>query len=372
MADKVYRIGKNRLEHACMEGMSLTAGGELVLVTHDEEGNPLHAHTVFLKLIDSGTEDSEWGRLVCRQKHEQDTAVYIYALAVNDGDLYNTLDERRLEDVLADPACARETKIRFLKDRGAVRSINHEDTLLYSQQGRYLILAIDVIGEGEVTLSGIKLYAQGDNFMQTFPEIYRERDAFFHRFMSIYSSVYNDLQEEIDDLPKLLDVDTCPAGLLPLYASWLGIDLSGGFLPEQVCRDLVREGYELSKRKGTRYALARIIEIVLGGEATVLEHNTMRGYLLSDKAQIPANLKEGGVYDVTILVNKPISETLRHQLMFLLDQFKPVRAKLHLVQLDRNAVADGNSYLDMNAAIPRAAAPTLDSETSMSSALTLE
>ncbi|MBQ7679590.1 MAG: hypothetical protein IJT34_07055, partial [Butyrivibrio sp.] len=148
-------------------------------------------------------------------------------------------------------------------------------------------------------------------------------------------------------------------------------DLAGDFRPEQVCRELVREGYQLDKRKGTHWAVKRVVEIVLGSKAQVLEHNTMRGYLLSDGAQIPPNLREGGVYDVTILVHGQMQETDRHQLMFLLDQFKPARARLHLVLLSDNSVADGNTYLDLNAAIPQVQAPKLDADASMSDVLAL-
>ena len=36
--------------------------------------------------------------------------------------------------------------------------------------------------------------------------------------------MYQDIQEDIDDLPKLLDVDTAPEKLLPVFASWLGLE----------------------------------------------------------------------------------------------------------------------------------------------------
>ncbi|MCR5503796.1 MAG: phage tail protein [Lachnospiraceae bacterium] len=372
MADKRYRIRANRWNTAYMEGFSLSEDGTVTAVHEEEDGTVHHSHTVFLAPVDSAARDSEWGRLTYVSEHAQDTAVYIYALARNEKYLYEGEAEGDLYEFLSDPEVSRETKLRLFRELGAIRSINHKDMLLYELSGRYLYLAVDVIGDGEVSVSDMVIYAAGDNFMQTFPEIYRERNGFFHRFMSVFSSVYNDFQLEIDELPKLLDVDNCPPELLTLYASWLGIDLSGGFLSEQVCRDLVREGYKLSKRKGTRWALARIIEIVLGTEAQILEHNTMRGYLLSDGAQLPPNLKEGGVYDVTILINKPVKETMRHQLLFLLDQFKPIRARLHLIQLNENAETDGNAYLDMNAAIPRAEMPTLDADVSMGGALTLE
>ncbi|MCR5251307.1 MAG: phage tail protein I [Lachnospiraceae bacterium] len=370
MADRKYRIRKNRWETALSEGFEILADDRVRTIQETEDGEPVHAHAIFLKPLDSAGGDSEWGRVFLKAEHGSETAFYIYALALDEG-VPGKPEPAELAALLADPEEDRAKKLRVMMELGALRSVNRQDMLLYSIRGRYLFLALDVIGDGVATLSDLTVFMQGDNFMQTFPEVYRERNSFFHRWMSVYSTIYNDLQDRIDDLPKLLDVDTCPAELLPIYASWLGIDISGGFLPEEVCRDLVRDGYQLSRRKGTRWALSRIIEIVLGCEADILEHNTMRGYLLSDGAQIPPNLREGGVLDVTILVHGQIKETLRHQLLFLLDQFKPVRTRLHLVQLDKGATIDGNSYLDMNAAIPEGQPPVLDTNMNMSGVITL-
>ena len=56
---------------------------------------------------------------------------------------------------------------------------------------------VEVMGEG-VSIGNIRVEAPGDNFMQTFPEVYREKNSFFHRYLSVYSSIYNDFQEKLD------------------------------------------------------------------------------------------------------------------------------------------------------------------------------
>ena len=371
-AERRYTIKENRWSKALLEGMEIAPDGRIRSVLEDRTGDPVHEHAAFLPAIDCAERDGTWGRLHLNIRHDSSTAVILYILAGNDRVFSLDGEETILDECLLDPSIPVRRKIRFLKELGAIRSANHEDIALYSLSGRYLHIAVEIVGDKDASVADFCVYTQGDNFEQTFPEIYRERNGFFHRYMSIYSTIYNDFQDKIDELPKLLDIDTCPAELLPLYGSWLGIDLTGGFLPDDICRSLVKEGYQLSRRKGTKWALARIIEIVLGCEVDILEHNTMRGYLLSDGAQIPENLRGGGIYDVSILVHGKIKETLRHQLMFLLDQFKPVRTRIRLVQLSDTAVADGNTYLDMNATIPLAQRPQLDSESVVGDVLTLE
>ena len=370
MPDRIFRIKKYRWENAYLEGFAVEDDG--IRTVFNEDGTYGGPYYAFLKPIDSGTEDSVWGRLSLKAPHKADAAFFTYVYASNDDSFGYETGFKSIWSYLSDPSENGLSKFKALMELGAKKQINAEDILLYDLKGRYLFIAFEAVGDSEICIRDSKVYSQGDAFMDLFPEVYREVGSFFHRWMSVYSTAFTELQEEIDDLPKLLDIDTCPPELLPMYASWLGIDISGGFLPEDVCRNLVKEGFELGKRKGTRWALLRIIEIVLGVEADIVEHNTMRGYLLSDGAELPPNLRSGGVYDVTILIHGEVKELLRHRLMFLLEQFKPVRARLHLVELSKNSVIDGNSYLDMNASIPVGKSPTLDSDSSMGLVLTLE
>ncbi len=191
--------------------------------------------------------------------------------------------------------------------------------------------------------------------MGAFPDVYRERNSFFHRFLSVFSSIYNDISEQNEKLYEMLDLDKCSPELLEMYGSWFGIDLKGGALPEEVLRVIVKEAYMLNRMKGTKWAIERILEIMLGDDVVMYE-NRMSG---------------GGIFDVTILVNRKLTEQLRHQLMFLLDQFKPLRTRIRILQMEKEAVMDGNSYLDMNAAIPSEKHVVLDEEAIYDGAITL-
>ena len=82
-------------------------------------------------------------------------------------------------------------------------------------------------------------------------------------------------------------------------------------------------------------------------------------------------LNNGEIFEVTILINRKLTEQLRHQLVFLLDQFKPLRVKIRLLQMEKEAVMDGNSYLDMNATIPAEKHVVLDEEAIYDGAITL-
>ena len=107
--------------------------------------------------------------------------------------------------------------------------------------------------------------------------------------------------------------------------------------------------------KGTRWSIERILHIMLGDDVVMYENR----------------LNNGELFEVTVLINKRLTEQLRHQLGFLLDQFKPVRVKIRLLQMEKEAVMDGNSYLDMNATIPTQKHVVLDEEAIYDGAITL-
>ncbi len=355
MARINYSIRKNRLERSFLSGMEI-----------DEENGGLMfdggtgIHRVYLDVIDSATEDATWGRFSFSAGLQENMALYVYAFASNQDTWYEDNGTVfSIQDMLFSDEVPDEDKKRVFSGDNALRFVGKQDMLLYGITGRFLYLAIEVLGSGDGFLDHLKVDRKGDQFMDAFPAVYRENNSFFHRFLSVFSSIYNDLDHEIERLPDLLDAEKCPRECLKVYAGWLGINLSGDFLTEEAERTFVKEAYELNRRKGTKGCLLRVLEIVLGETPVILENNTVRSYLEKGEMQ-GAEGMTGGVYDVNILIRTPLSETDKQQLMFLLNQFKPIRTNLHLVQLKETSVLDDEVYLDMNAVIAGETVGVLD------------
>ncbi|MCD7738363.1 MAG: phage tail protein [Lachnospiraceae bacterium] len=341
----IYSIRKNRFQSGLHPGFVLEQNGCL---RADES---LASHCIYLKAIDSGRMDSEWGRLTLDISHTEDMICYVRVAAMDQDSFYRNERPVRIEDFLCNPEETDSIKKVFFERIQALRFVNQEDMLLYSLKGRYLYLMVEVIGEGSCEIDGMRIDMRGDNFMNTFPSVYRERDSFFHRWMSIFSSMYNDFGGEIERLPSLLDLDTCPAELLSVYAGWLGINVGNDFLDEAILRPLVKEAYALNRMKGTRAALERVAEIVLGEKVLVLERNVMANYIEPEQMAEFERLYGDSVYDVTILVRNPLNELTKTRLLFLLNQFSPVRSRLHIIHAQQEGVLDDYAYLDMDARI---------------------
>lgn len=367
MAQINYTIKMNRLEKSFISGFDINEETGRLYFSEDTG-----IHRIYVDVIDSATEDATWGRFSFVADLPENMALYVYAAAYNfdtwyddegeDIDLMATLRMDNLPD---------EEKKKIFSGENAKRFVGKNDVLLYGLTGRYLFLAVEILGTGEGYIDRLRVDLKGDNFMDAFPSVYRERNSFFHRFLSIFSSIYNDLGYEIERLPELLDTDTCPVECLPVFAMWLGIDLSGDFLSEEAQRTLLKEAYNLNRIKGTKKCLLRLLEIVLGEEVVILESNTIKSYMEKED-MVAMGIFEGGIYDINILIRKNLSETDRFQLLYLINQYKPLRSHIHLIQLKDTPVLDDEIYLDMNAVISGESVGEMDNGMTLSEDVILE
>lgn len=365
MAEISYSIDKKRIEEGLLLGFDLTKEG--VLKTNQSE-----EHFFYCKAIDSTVEDSTWGMFRFSLEMDENMACIIHLTAKNESYFYRENKPRKIEDFLCDERESNTIKKKFMKMAEARKAVNEEKILLYDLKGRYLYFFIEIIGKGEALLKEIKIKQQGDNFMNTFPEIYRERNSFFHRYLSIFSTIYNEFEERIEELPKLLDLETCPASLLSLYASWMGIELKEDFFSESILRQLVKNIYYLNQRKGTKAAIEKIVEIIFDKKPIILEKNRMEDYIEASRYKEFERLYGRSNFDVTILIEEELTELKKNQLMFLLEQYKPIRCRLHVIGLKKTGTLDSYSYLDINAGIWEKFGAKLDSKTTMDSVMVLQ
>ena len=191
---------------------------------------------------------------------------------------------------------------------------------------------------------------------------------FLHRYLSVFSSMYADLQDIIECIPRYLDPDSAPAALLPVFARWLGLDLDGNFLEETQLRQLVKILPELVACKGTRRAVQMIVGLFVTGDVYLIEHN------LLNKEQLDAGgvFSTGSVYDFSLLILQEPDELLLSRLRFLIEQFKPLRSRANIVFLGSQGNLDDYAYLDLNSVLLQPAGYALDDRRALFGMVRLE
>jgi phage tail-like protein len=106
-------------------------------------------------------------------------------------------------------------------------------------------------------------------YLNDLPAIYQDGD-FLGRFLLIFESIWEPLEQRQDHMALYFDPRTCPAGFLPWLGSWLEFSVNPHW-PEARLRYLLGEAMDLYRWRGTRYGLTRLIEICTGLTPVITE-----------------------------------------------------------------------------------------------------
>lgn len=355
MIGLTFSIKKQQLKKAFYNGMELREDGAVVC------GAGEGPFFWLSDTIDSGREDCPWGRLHFQMTLPENGICYLYAAACNEEDK---------RDLLTNPEISVSEKKRYLGDMHCLCFINRREVLLYELEGRYLWIALEITGKGAV-FSDFVVHVPGDSFMEAFPEVYREKNSFFHRYLSIFSAIYQDFQEVLDRREQMLDVNRASKAHLEMFLKWVGIDVDGGFLEEDVLRTLLREAPELIRYKGSARCIRQICRLFTGEEPAILERSLMRRYERSVRKEVYDSLYGESLYDVTLLFLATVEAHKKEQLLRILEQFKPIRCKLRILFLQDSGVLDAHTYLDRNAVVFSVEKGRLDGSVQMEGAAVL-
>jgi phage tail-like protein len=341
---KKYKIGAHKIERACMHGFELLSDGTLYA-----DGSVEFAR-IFLGCLDGVMEGCPWGRFVFDAKISEDTVFTVRTCASDNANLFFDGAYVPFDDILLDPNVPDSDKLAIFDRFDAAGASDRNDTFLNGHEGRYLWVCLTVRG-GASRFSEFRAYAPGDNFFQSFPEVYRADGEFFHRYMSVFSSIYNDFQEKIDAIDMLLDPDQAPVELLPVYASWFGISIDGDFIDETKLRTLIKKAFSLIRKKGNRSAIKELVEIFVDEPFFIVEQHDAVSRSDAGSRFAMERIYEEDPFVFTLLLCCPPDEKLHMRLAKLIEQFKPLRMRAHILFLEGNATLDGGANLDINAAL---------------------
>jgi phage tail-like protein len=100
--------------------------------------------------------------------------------------------------------------------------------------------------------------------------IFHEND-FLLRFLKIFETVWEPLEQRQDHIDMYFSPRTCPAEWLPWFAGWFGLELDPS-LSESRVRLLLANTLDIYRWRGTKYGLTKVIEVCLGVRPDVTEN----------------------------------------------------------------------------------------------------
>ncbi len=357
--ERNYTIGNSRLKRAFQYGLKQVSdhtGGVLELVGEEE-------HFLILPMFDADEPSYQWGRFHLEAVSDAGCQIIFHAFARDIKDEAEKKELLKLNRLLYDSETDIEEKRNIFARTDGITAVNQSDILLFQLKGQYLWIALEVRGADTGYIKNMRLKNPADNFMQTFPEVYQDEGGFFHRYMTIFSTMYSNVQMEIDHFYELLDAQTAPSEMLPVLAGWLGIKIEKNFLEDRILRELIENAYELNRRKGTRWAIERLAQIILEDDAIqITERNLIEQENVSrDEIDSYNNLYGDSKWDVTLVTNHAPDEELQEKFLYLAAQFKPIRCNVRLKFSESFGTMDSYSYLDKNASLSEVSQARLES-----------
>mgnify|MGYP006283463661 FL=1 len=141
------------------------------------------------------------------------------------------------------------------------------DTLFEGARGRYLWVRINVLGTESTTptLQSFRAYFPRQSYLRYLPAVFQEDEqsaAFLERFLSIFESVFTDVEEQIETSTRFLDAGGIPEQYLSWLGEWLALEADETW-DEDAMRSFLRQAPSLYKQRGTRDGLLAVIELFL-------------------------------------------------------------------------------------------------------------
>jgi phage tail-like protein len=135
------------------------------------------------------------------------------------------------------------------------------------------------------------------------PGIYH--NDFMSRFLGIFEAIITPIEWNIDNFDLYLDPSTAPDSFLPWLANWfaLGFDPSWDIYQRRM---LLQEAHNIYARRGTRWALSRVLEIYTGVTPEIIDlADDLDPFVF--RVKLPLDEEEGdrGLIERLIDVNKP-------------------------------------------------------------------
>lgn len=246
-------------------------------------------------------------------------------------------------------------KIAWFDYLGAKVFENPSDVVLYQFTGRYLWICIETISYSEeiARFKNLKIEFPRMCFVEYLPQIYRggiDKNTFLSRFISVFQSLYIDLEDKIDNIPQMFDPKTVDPQFLTWLTEWFSIKDNYLWETEKL-REILDNAVRLYKIKGTKQAISEIVKLYVGVEPIIVEQFDVvnNDYYDRCKEHIEKLFgKNSYTFSVIVKPDKTITSEEYVELIRVINSFKPIDSICNLVILNSEMYLDHHCYLGIN------------------------
>jgi phage tail-like protein len=157
-------------------------------------------------------------------------------------------------------------------------------------------------------------------YLDYLPDIYRgENIDFIGRFLALLESILTPIEWNIDNFDLYLDPKAAPTSFLPWLANWFELTFDDSW-SEESQRTLLAEAHRIYRRRGTTWALSRILEIYTGYLPAIDDQN-----------------KNLDPFTFTVRIPVPERQVNRTAIERLIDSNKPAHTSYTLIFEEQRA-----------------------------------
>lgn len=112
-----------------------------------------------------------------------------------------------------------------------------------------------------------------ETYLRHLPPVYSQNDQsreFLQRFLSLFESTFQDVENRISNLPALFDPYATPERLLPWLASWLALEFDADWDARQK-RDAIAKAFRLQALRGTVEGMRQYVKLYTNVDAYIEE-----------------------------------------------------------------------------------------------------
>lgn len=269
-----------------------------------------------------------------------------------------------LPEFLADSGISLEEKKRRLEPLAKKEVLFPEDILLHDLTGRYLFFLAELFAQDgkSPSIEEMVIYFSMEDWLKFLPGVYaREKSGadFTSRYLGIFKSIYEEMEEKIRTSSLLLDVQASDSEGLAQIARWFLFD-NIYLWPEEQLRTLLGKIQEVLARRGTVEGMLELIALYTGERPILIECGMVRG----KQAEM---LYGNNPYTCILLIRECYLSAAKdyEALMCLVEQMKPAHIQVRMIPLKPRIVLGTYSYLGINSELQGVLPVKLDGRSSL-------
>lgn len=309
-------------------------------------------------LYDSGEADTLWHRmLIDVGKGRGNITLFVYSA----NDLQS--DEGKLDTIRKEIAAAPHLSLEEIKQKTSLylrkTESNKEDILLHDIKGRYvwfILLFSPIMGES-MEIERIQLFFPKSTWVSFLPEVYqqdKESLLFLEKYLSIFKTLYDDLNYEIKNSFTHFQPGICNKDFLYELAKWVHIQNPYIWNEEQL-RYLLLNCMKFYSYRGTVKALLEIVKLYTGERAYLIEQHKLDRERKGKRKDLIDSLYGTGKYTCTLLVREETvsDEKKIKTLIDIVEDNIPAQIECKIVVLQSYIFLDKHTYLGINSGLQK-------------------